>query len=55
MGQIIENLQRSGVVLALRNALREYYPAALEAFDDLPTATPWRCSIARPPPSRPPT
>ena len=28
---------------ALRSALREYYPAALEAFGIWPTATRWRC------------
>jgi hypothetical protein len=31
----------------LRNALREYYPAALATFRIWPTATPWPCSAAR--------
>jgi transposase len=40
---------------ALRSALREYYPAALVAFEDLaPTATPWGCWAGLPPPSRAP-
>ena len=39
---------------ALRSALREYYPGALEAFEDSPTATHWRCWAGRRLPSRPP-
>ena len=38
----------------LRSALREYYPVALEAFEDLPTATPWACWAALPAPRRAP-
>jgi transposase len=37
---------------ALRSALREYYPAALVAFEDLATATPWACWAGPPAPSR---
>ena len=38
----------------LRHALREYFPAALEAFEDLAPPTPWSC-CPRPPirPRRP--
>ena len=38
---------------ALRSALREYYPAALEAFDDLQTAMPWPFWAALPLPPKP--
>ena len=37
---------------ALRSALREYYPAALEAFDDLAHGDALGVLIAPPPPSR---
>ncbi len=37
---------------ALRSTLREYYPAALEAFEDLAHGDALGCSIAHPPPSR---
>ena len=37
----------------LRNALREYYPAALDGLRRSgPTATPWRCWAAPPPPTQ---
>ena len=39
---------------ALRSTLREYYPAALEAFEDLAHGDALGCSIAHPPPSRGP-
>ena len=38
----------------LRSALREYFPAALEAFDDLADRDAWPCWVVHPLPSRPP-
>jgi hypothetical protein len=35
---------------ALRSALREYYPGALQAFDDLHDRDAWRSWAERPPP-----
>ena len=35
-----------------RSMLREYYPAASAAFDDLASVTPWPCSRSRRAPSR---
>ena len=43
---------RQRQVNALRSALREYYPGALEAFGtDLSSAMPWQSSRSPPPPS----
>jgi transposase len=43
--------QRTALVNQLRAALHEYYPAALEAFDDWTGEGPWRFVIAFPDPA----
>jgi transposase len=42
--------QRTALVNQLRSALHEYYPAALDAFDDWVSEGPWRFVIAFPDP-----
>ncbi len=42
--------QRTALVLQLREALREYYPAALEAFDDLVMVAVWEFVVQFPTP-----
>lgn len=44
--------QRTALVNQLRAALCEYYPAALEAFDDWASEGPWRFVIAFPDPQQ---
>ena len=39
--------ERNRQVQRLRHQLREYYPAALGAFDDLDAPTPWSCWAGR--------
>lgn len=42
--------QRTALVLQLRAALQEYYPAALEAFDDWALPSPWEFVVQFPTP-----
>jgi transposase len=44
--------QRTALVLQLKAALHEYYPAALDAFDDWTSEGPWQFVIAFPDPHR---
>lgn len=44
--------QRTALVNQLRAALREYYPAALEAFDDWTVSAPWSFLTRFPTPAR---
>ena len=39
--------ERSAVVLRLRAQLREYFPAAVAAFEDLDAPTRWSCWARR--------
>ena len=42
--------QRTALILQLREALHEYYPTALAAFDDWTTASPWNFVLTFPTP-----
>jgi transposase len=44
--------QRTALVLQLRSALHEYYPTALDAFDDWTKPGPWRFVLQFPTPDR---
>jgi len=44
--------QRTALILQLKSALHEYYPAALDAFDDWTSSSAWQFVIAFPDPHR---